>query len=77
MIIRDGPNTSYRPAVVGDGAGVTALFSERPLRIIAEVAPRPYVIAVRRKSNAALADMITRGLVKQAADTTKFPYQAP
>jgi ABC-type amino acid transport substrate-binding protein len=71
-------------AFVGDGIGVAFVASERKLKVLAEVTPRPYVIAVRQSApdlaaavNAALADALRRGSITDAATKAGFPYSAP
>src|SRR5439155_14991264 len=61
-------------AFVGDGIGVAVLASERKLKVVTTVTPRPYVIALPRSStelakavNAALSDALKSGAIKDAA----------
>lgn len=71
-------------AFVGDGIGVTFLATERRLKVITQVGPRPYVIATRQTApdlakaiDAALQDALKSGAIKDAATKAGFPYQAP
>jgi ABC-type amino acid transport substrate-binding protein len=71
-------------ALVGDGIGVAFVASDRKLKVLAEVTSRPYVIAVRQSApdlaaavNAALADAMRSGAIKDAAAKAGFPYSAP
>jgi ABC-type amino acid transport substrate-binding protein len=71
-------------AFVGDGIGVTFLATERQLKVITQVGPRPYVIATRqtapdlaRAIDAALQDVLKGGAIRDAAAKAGFPYTAP
>ena len=71
-------------AFVGDGIGVTVLATERNLKVITSVAPRPYVIATRQTApdlakaiDAALQGALKSGAIKDAAAKAAFPYTAP
>ena len=71
-------------AFVGDGIGVALLAAERGLKILTEITPRPYVVAVRQNApdlanavNAALRDALSSGAVRDAAAKASFPYVAP
>jgi ABC-type amino acid transport substrate-binding protein len=71
-------------AFVGDGIGVTVLATERSLKVITQVGPRPYVIATRQTApdlakaiDAALQDALRSGAIKDAALKASFPYTAP
>lgn len=71
-------------AFVGDGIGVSFIAADRKLKAIAEVTPRPYVIAVRQNAPdlakavaAALTDALKSGAIKDAATKAGFPYTAP
>jgi ABC-type amino acid transport substrate-binding protein len=71
-------------ALAGDGIAVAVVAGERGLKVLAEIAPRPYVIAVRQGAgdlvtavNAALSDALKSGAIKDAATKAGFPYTAP
>jgi len=71
-------------AFVGDGIGVAFVAADRKLKIIAEVTPRPYVIAIRQNAPdlataiaTALQAALQSGAVKDAAAKAGFPYTAP
>jgi polar amino acid transport system substrate-binding protein len=73
-------------AVVGDRTGIAVLQRGRaePVRVIADVASRPYVIAMRRDAtalqaavNSALADLTASGEIRRLADAAGFPYETP
>jgi ABC-type amino acid transport substrate-binding protein len=71
-------------ALAGDGIAVAVVAGERGLKVLAEIAPRPYVIAVRQGAgdlaiavNAALRDALASGAIKEAAAKAAFPYGAP
>lgn len=71
-------------AFVGDGIGVTLLATERKLKVMTQVGPRPYVIATRQTApdlakaiDAALQEALKVGAVKDAAVRAGFPYTAP
>ena len=71
-------------AFVGDGIGVAFLAADRKLKVVAPVGPRPYVIASRQTApdlakaiDAALADALKSGAIKDAAAKAAFPYTAP
>ena len=73
-------------AVIGDRTGTAVLQRGRaePVRVIAEVAIRPYVIAMRKDATAlqaavdsALADLLTSGEIRRLADAAGFPYENP
>jgi ABC-type amino acid transport substrate-binding protein len=73
-------------AVIGDRTGIAVLQRSRaePVRVIADLASRPYVIATRKDAtalqgavNAALADLVASGEIRRLADGAAFPYEAP
>jgi ABC-type amino acid transport substrate-binding protein len=73
-------------AVVGDNTGLELLQRGRaePLRVLARVASRPYVIAVRSDAvaihaafSAALKDLLASGEVQRMATAAAFPYELP
>jgi ABC-type amino acid transport substrate-binding protein len=71
-------------AFVGDGIGVTLLATERKLKVITQIGPRPYVIATRQTApdlakaiDAALQDALKSGAIRDAAAKAGFPYTAP
>jgi polar amino acid transport system substrate-binding protein len=73
-------------AVIGDRTGIALLQRSRtePVRVIAEVASRPYVIATRKDAtslraavDSALADLAASGEVRKLADAAGFPYESP
>jgi ABC-type amino acid transport substrate-binding protein len=73
-------------AVIGDRTGITVLQRTRPepLRVIAELANRPYVIAMRKDApalqaavNSALAELTASGEIRRLAEAAKFPYESP
>lgn len=73
-------------AVVGDRTGMAVLQRARaePLRVIGEIASRPYAIAVRRDApalqaavNAALTTLISSGEIQKLASSAAFPFEAP
>lgn len=71
-------------AIVGDRIGVDVIAVERRLTIVAEIAPRPYIIATRKSApdlatavNDALRAALASGAIRDAAMKASFPYQAP
>ena len=71
-------------AFVGDGIGVAFLAVDRGLKVLLEITPRPYVVAVRQNApdlatavNAALRAALASGAVRDAAAKASFPYVAP
>jgi len=71
-------------AFIGDGIGVAFIAADRKIKAIADVTPRPYVMAVRKSApdlanavNAALQDALKSGAIKDAALKAGFPYTAP
>lgn len=73
-------------AVVGDRTGIELLQRGRaePMRVIGEIASRPYVVAVRKDGialhaaiTAALRDLLASGDVQKMAMAAAFPYQMP
>lgn len=73
-------------AVIGDRTGIAVLQRGRaePVRVIADLASRPYVVATRKDAtalqaalNAALADLVASGEIRRLADGAAFPYEAP
>jgi ABC-type amino acid transport substrate-binding protein len=73
-------------AVIGDRTGIAVLQRGRaePVRVIAEVASRPYVIAMRKDAgalqaavNSALADLSASGEIRRLADAAGFPHESP
>lgn len=73
-------------AVVGDRTGIAVLQRGRaePMRVIAEVMSRPYVIAVRKDAaalqaavNDALGALISSGEIQKIATAASFPYESP
>jgi len=73
-------------AVIGDRTGIAVLQHGRaePVRVIAEVASRPYAIAMRKDAtalraavNSALADLTASGEIPRLAGTAGFPYESP
>lgn len=72
--------------VIGDRTGIAVLQRGRaePVRVIADIASRPYVIATRKDATAvqaavssAVADLIAAGEIRRLADAAAFPYEAP
>jgi len=72
--------------VAGDRTGIALLQRGRaePMRIIGEIASRPYVLAVRRDASAlhaaltaAIKDLVASGEVQKMATAAGFPYEAP
>lgn len=72
--------------MIGDRTGIAVLQRGRtePVRVIAEVASRPYVIAMRKDTvalqaavNSALADLTASGEIRKLADAAGFPYESP
>lgn len=73
-------------AVIGDRTGIAVLQRGRaePVRVIAEVANRPYVIGIRKDAtalqaavNSALADLSASGEIRRLAGAAGFPYESP
>lgn len=73
-------------AVIGDRTGIAVLQRGRaePVRVIADLASRPYLIATRKDAtalqaavNAALAELMASGEIRRLADAAAFPYEAP
>jgi ABC-type amino acid transport substrate-binding protein len=73
-------------AVIGDRTGVAVLQRGRaePVRVVAELASRQYVIALRKDAtalqaavNSALADLAASGEIRRLAEAAGFPYEAP
>jgi ABC-type amino acid transport substrate-binding protein len=73
-------------AVAGDRAGVAVLNRDRTsaLRVVAELASRPFAVAARSeatalltKVNEVIAALIGSGEIKRLAETAGFPYEAP
>lgn len=79
-------DASQVAAVVGDRTGIAVLQRARaePVRLITDVASRPYAVAMRKDAtglhaavNAALAELIASGEIRRLADAAGFPYDAP
>jgi ABC-type amino acid transport substrate-binding protein len=79
-------DTGQVAAVIGDRTGIAVLQRGRaePVRVIAEVASRPFVIAMRKDAtvllaavNSALAELAASGEIRRLADAAGFPYEAP
>jgi ABC-type amino acid transport substrate-binding protein len=71
-------------SVIGDRVGIDVLAAERHLVIVAEIVPRPYIIATRKNApdlasavTDALRAALASGAVRDAAAKAAFPYQAP
>jgi ABC-type amino acid transport substrate-binding protein len=71
-------------AIVGDKAGVAVVAADRSLSVVAVIAQRPYVIAVRKSAPdlaAAVSDAVRAALasgeIRDAAVKAGFPYEAP
>jgi ABC-type amino acid transport substrate-binding protein len=71
-------------ALIGDKIGVAVAAADRGLSVIATIAQRPYIVAVRKSApelataiNEALRTALAAGQVRDAATTAAFPYEAP
>lgn len=73
-------------AVIGDRTGIALLQRARsePLKVIEQIASRPYVVAVRVEArplhaalDAALRDLLASGEIQRMATSASFPYEAP
>jgi ABC-type amino acid transport substrate-binding protein len=77
-------DTGKAAALIGDKVGVAVAAADRGLSVIATIAQRPYVVAVRKSApdlalaiNEALRTALASGQVRDAATTAAFPYEAP
>ena len=71
-------------AMIGDKVGTSVVATERSLSIVAVIAQRPYVIAVRQMApdlasaiSDALRAALASGEIREAAVKAAFPYEAP
>jgi ABC-type amino acid transport substrate-binding protein len=71
-------------ALIGDKVGVAVIAADRSLSIVAVIAQRPYVIAVRKTApdvakaiSEALRAALDSGAIRDAAAKASFPYEAP
>ncbi len=71
-------------AMIGDKVGTSVVATERSLSIVAVIAQRPYVIAVRQTApdlasaiSDALRAALASGEIREAATKAAFPYEAP
>ena len=70
--------------MIGDKVGTSVVATERSLSIVAVIAQRPYVIAVRQTApdlasaiSDALRAALASGEIREAAAKAAFPYEAP
>jgi len=71
-------------AMIGDKVGTMVVAGERSLAIVAVIAQRPYVIAVRQTApdlasaiSDALRVALASGEIREAAAKAAFPFEAP
>lgn len=71
-------------ALVGDKVGVAIVAADRGLVVVATIALRPYVVAVRTSApdlaaavSDALRAALAAGEIRDAATKAAFPYEAP